>query len=53
MATKKTPAKVKKIIATAKKEQNKIITKMVNQIGKEMTPKKRKKSSTRKRSKSC
>lgn len=53
MATKKTPARVKKIIAEAKKEQNRIITKMVNKIGKEMTPKKRKKNPTRKRKKAC
>lgn len=53
MATKKTPAKVKKIIATAKKKQNEIITKMINQIGKEMTPKKSKKRAARKRKKCC
>lgn len=40
MATKRTPKKVKKIIADAKKAENAIITKMLNSIGRAMTKKK-------------
>lgn len=50
MATKrkKTPKSVTKIIASAKREQNKVLSKMVAKIGKLMTPKKRRSTKKRK-----